>query len=110
MRDRRGFGETIALDDQMPGLFFEFLQKFIGKRSPSANEKPRCRKVLRITVFEQLPHERGNECNHGWLLLPKKRKQNWHVARIRDQYHTPADGQTDVLRDRHPEHVKERER
>ena len=32
------------------------------------------------------------------------------IARIGDQHHTSSDGQTDILRDRHPKHMKERER
>jgi hypothetical protein len=61
-------------------------------------------------VFEQLSHECRNESDHRRSLLAKQCKENGHVPRIRDQHHTSADGQADILRDRHAKDVKERER
>ena len=39
MRDRRGFGKTVSLDDQVAGPFFEFLEELVGKRGPAANDR-----------------------------------------------------------------------
>src|SRR5437870_4649657 len=110
VRHRRSLRKTVSLYNKLAGSLLEFLEEFVRECGPTANAELRRCEVFLSRGIQEFPHEQRDHCDHGRSFLMNEREQHLHIAGIWHEHHTSTDGQANILRDRHSEHMKERKR